>query len=227
MSDQEKELLEEEESQNKGGIATFLDNNGKLFLIAGIALLLISGGLYYYFSYRLPAKEKEAAEAMFMADRYFEKDSFDLALNGDGEYLGALDIVEEYPNTKAGKRASYYIARALVSKKEFEEAIPYLKSVDFDDVLVSPQAQTLMGDCYSELEQYEDAASAYMKAAKMSKNEFSTPYALSKAARVYEKLGQWEKALDVYEQIKADYQKTPFGKDIDKHISKVETAASN
>ena len=45
---------------------------------------------------------KEAQTDMFMAELYFQKDSFNLALNGDGQYLGFLDIADDYSSTKAG-----------------------------------------------------------------------------------------------------------------------------
>ena len=52
--------------------------------------------------------EQEAHADMYMAEIYFEKDSFNLALNGDGQYLGFLDIVDEYSLASAGNLANYY-----------------------------------------------------------------------------------------------------------------------
>ena len=55
-------------------------------IIAIIGIYLSFNKLY------LDPLEKEAHADMYMAEIYFEKDSFNLALNGDGQFLGFLDI---------------------------------------------------------------------------------------------------------------------------------------
>ena len=39
---------------------------------------------------------KELEKEMYMAELYFQKDSFNLALNGDGQYAGFLDVADDY-----------------------------------------------------------------------------------------------------------------------------------
>ena len=60
----------------------------------------------------MTTKENEAKAQMWMAEQYFERDSFNLALNGDGNYLGFLDIIEEYGITKSANLANYYYGRS-------------------------------------------------------------------------------------------------------------------
>ena len=50
--------------------------------------------------------EIEAQTEMFVAEQYFAKDSFNLALNGDGNYPGFIEIAEDYSVTKAGNLAN-------------------------------------------------------------------------------------------------------------------------
>jgi TolA-binding protein len=57
-----------------------------------------------------------------------------------------------------------------------------------------------------------------MKAATMRKNNFSSPLALMKAGRVYEKLDNWEEALKAYQLLKKEYKDTEYGINIDKYI---------
>ena len=45
---------------------------------------------------------------------------------------------------------------------------------------------------------------------------------LKKAGLVYEKLGQYDKALAAYKKIKSEYSKTTVGTSIDKYISRAE-----
>ena len=51
--------------------------------------------------------EEEAHGQMFVAEQYFEVDSFNLALYGDGNYSGFLQIIDDYGITKASNLASY------------------------------------------------------------------------------------------------------------------------
>jgi hypothetical protein len=56
---------------------------------------------------------------MFQAVRYFESDSLNLALNGDGNNLGFLQIVEDYSGTKAGNLANYYAGVIYLKQGNF------------------------------------------------------------------------------------------------------------
>lgn len=67
-----------------------------------------------------PAQELEAAGQLFMAERYFEKDSMNQVLKGDGKYPSAVDVAEEYGNTSSGNLAKFYAGRAYMSKKNIK-----------------------------------------------------------------------------------------------------------
>src|SRR5262245_25020767 len=55
----------------------------------------------------LAPKSQEANNQMFMAEKYFGEDSLNLALNGDGNYPGFLQIMDDYKWTDAGNLAHY------------------------------------------------------------------------------------------------------------------------
>ena len=65
-------------------------------MIAGIALIVIAAGIYYYNSIYKPELELEAGNSLFMAERYYGNDSLTKALNGDGVNLGVIDIADEF-----------------------------------------------------------------------------------------------------------------------------------
>ena len=69
------------------------DNQKSLMIIVGAIVVIIALFIGYQKLYIAPM-EKEAQADMFMAELYFQKDSFNLALNGDGQYLGFLDIAD-------------------------------------------------------------------------------------------------------------------------------------
>lgn len=214
------------EEQYDGGqrvdsITEFYEKNKNNLMIAGIALILIAGGIYYYSNVHKPQQEEEAAESLFRAERYFSQDSLDKALNGDGINLGLLDVADEYSGTKAGNQAAYYAGKALLTQGKYEEALNYLEDADMDDEFMAAQVITLQGDCYSELEQYEEAGDLYMKAANKRDNEITAPYALLKAGFAYEAAENYEESIEAFTRLKEDYSETRFSEEVDSRIGRV------
>jgi len=221
----EEEYIEEvqEGSSSKFSILNYYEENARMISIVAGAVIIVVVGIWAYFKYYVPGQEEKANAELFMTERYFMQDSLDLVLNGDGINPSAMDMAGS--GTVASMKASYMAGRALMEKGQYEEAVSYLEDAQFGDRIVGPLAKCLVGDCYSQMEQYDQAASAYMKAAKMDDNNFTAPYALTKAARVYEHLGNWSEAVDIYETIKEDYSETEYANQIDKYIARAKTKA--
>lgn len=195
------------------------DNQNKILYVIGGIVLLVVGYLGITRFYIQP-REKEAQSQMFMAEQYFGKDSFNLALNGDGNYLGFLDIIDEYSITKPAKLARYYAGISYLRLGQFQEAVDYLNKFKTKDVILGPVAQGAMGDAYLELGEQEKALSQYDKAIAMSDNEMTTPIFLMKAGNLLETMGQQEKALKLYTQVKEKYPETNEGRMVDKYIAR-------
>ena len=83
----------------------FVEDNSKMISYVVGGLILIVAAYLGFNKFYLQPKEDEAISQMFMAENYFEKDSFNLAINGDGNYLGFLDIIDDYGITKSANRA--------------------------------------------------------------------------------------------------------------------------
>lgn len=126
---------------------------------------------------------------MWMAEQYFAKDSFNLALNGDGNYLGFLDIIEEYSITKSANLANYYTGISYLHLGQYENAIEYLKQFESNDKMIAPIAYGAIGDAYVELENTDEALVFYKKAVTSSENDFTAPIYLMKIGLVQEKMG--------------------------------------
>ena len=92
--------------------------------------------------------------------------------------------------------------------------------IDFssDDIILSTLALGSIGDAYLELEDKSKALKYYEKAADNASNDFTTPRYLMKQAIVLEMGGEYEDALEIYNQIKEDYSKSQIAQDIDKYI---------
>jgi len=200
----------------------FIEDNQKLLinvLIGAIAivLLIVAANRYY-----LKPKNVEAAASMYMAERYFERDSFNLALYGYGTYPGFLDIIEDYSITKSANLAKYYTGICFKELGDFESAESYLSKFNTEDLLVGATALSALGDVYAELQDYSKATKTYMAAVNKYENDFTTPIILKKAGIIYEEAGEYENALNAYKRISQDYPGSVEGKEIKKYIGRVE-----
>jgi len=201
----------------------FIEDNQKN-LITGVGAIVLVVALFIgYQNLYVAPMEKEAQADMFMAELYFQKDSFNLALNGDGQYLGFIDIANEYSSTKAGNLANYYAGLAYLNTSDFENAIDYLGDFSSDDLVLSALALGCIGDAYMELEDTDNALSYYEDAAEKNDNEFTTPRYLLKQAMIHELNGDIALALALYKLIDADYKTSREGNGITKYISRAES----
>ena len=186
----------------------FIEKHQTLMLsILGVVALIVAGGFLY--KYYINSQNELAQDEMFQAVYYFEQDSLDLALRGDGNRFGFLDIIEEYGSTKAGNLANFYAGACYMRKGNFSSAIPFLKDFSSDDILLQSRAFSLVGDANMEAENYSEAANYYDQAASFKPNKEFTPTYLMKAALAYQLNGQTDKAIEQYDKIIDDYQNTP------------------
>jgi TolA-binding protein len=196
------ELLENPEAikEKLAGAENWLENNPKiLFGILGIVVLVVGG--YFAFHYYKNNQETEAQKQMFQAVYYFEQDSLDLALNGDGNNLGFIDIIGDYGVTDAANLSNYYAGVCFLKQGKFDVARMYLEDFSSSDLLVQARAYSLIGDSFMEENNFEDAAKFYNKAANYKPNKYFSPTYLMKEALAYEKLNQNDKAIEVYSKI--------------------------
>lgn len=200
----------------------FIFNNQKVIGLVVTIVIIAILGYFGYSKYYIEPKTQEATEQMFQAQLFFESDSLDKALYGDGNSLGFIDIIDEYSMTKPGNLANYYAGICFLHKKDFEQAIDYLADFNGDDHIIAPMASGAIGDSYLELGNKEKAAAYYLEAANMDDNGFTAPLFLYKAGKVYEMLENYSKAINTYNRIKTNYYKSNEGRVIEKDISRIQ-----
>ena len=185
----------------------YINKNKKLLIgIGSVVALLIAG--YFGYKYYNEQQNQEAQTEMFQAIYYFEQDSLNLALQGDGNNLGFTEIVDEYSGTAAANLANYYAGVAYLKQGKYELATLYLQDFDSDDLLVQAKAYSLIGDAYMEMGEYENAAEYYGMAANYQPNKFFTPQYLLKEALAYEKTNMTDEAIATYNEIIEEYPNT-------------------
>ena len=205
-SEEKKDLLENAEvlAEKVEGAEHWIEQNPKIvFGVLGVIVLM--AGAYFGFRYWSGSQDEQAQKEMFMAIRYFEADSLDLAMEGDGNNLGFKQIIQDYSMTDAGNLANYYAGVICMKQQKPQLAVYYFDDFKSSDELVQARTFSLFGDAYMEQKKYEEAAEYYSKAADHKPNKFFTPTYLMKAGLAFEKSNQNDKAIKTYQRVIDEY----------------------
>ncbi len=221
------ELLE-----NPGVIASrlergekFVKENSKIFAGILVAVIVLVGGILF-FQINNANKNADAQKEMFQAVYFYEQDSIQLALNGDGINSGFLEIIEEYPRTDAANLAHFYIGSIYLSERNYEQAITHLEEFSVDDYLLQAKAYALIGDANMELGNLDAAIAQYKKAASTNENKYFTPKYLNKLAIAYEEAGNINEAIAAYSTIEEKYYESFEFAAARKHKARLEGLAA-
>ena len=198
----------------------FFEKNGKLLSIICAAVVVACAGVFCWYKFVHQPKVAEAQGQMALAEENFRNGDYELALNGDGNVLGFVQVLDEY-GTKAGKSVNFYAGVCELQLGNWDAAIKYLNSYNGKDAILKARATACIGDAYVGLENYGKALGYFEKAAAMADNIYAAGYLL-KAGVTAEKLGQDAKALECYKTIKDQYPSSMEGYDIDKYIGRIE-----
>lgn len=196
----------------------FIEQNQVLISIVIGVIVVVVLGFFGFKRFFIQPREKEAQTQMWKAERYFEQDSLDKALKGDGSYPGFLTIMDDYSMTKSANLSRYYAGICYLKKGEYQNAIDYLEKYKAADVLVAAMAKGGIGDAYMELGDTKKAIEYYQEATDKYENEFTTPVFLMKLAWTYETTKEYQLAIDSYEKIKKTYPKSTEARGIEKYI---------
>ncbi|RPE00850.1 hypothetical protein EGM88_00420 [Aureibaculum marinum] len=216
----------------------WVEKNSKPLMIGIIAVAAIILGYLAYNKFVVEPKGIEAANELAYPKTFFDQaesgaatiatDSlYNLALNGtDGRY-GLLDIIDNYGSTNAGNLAKYMAGISYLKTSEYEKAIELLSDFSTDDEILGAIAEGNIGDAFTQVNQPEDAIKHYLKAANFKSNEFTSPLYLLKAGNTAMDMGDFEKAVELFEKIKNEYPNSDEGLEIDIYLNRARLASQN
>jgi tetratricopeptide (TPR) repeat protein len=190
-------------------------------IIIGIsaAIILVVGGWLLYKNLVLKPKEERAAEAMFKAEEFFRNDSLTLALNGNGQNKGFLNVIKNFEGTKAANLSRFYAGVIYLRTNDFNNAVKHLKDFSTDSKQIQMITYGRLADAYSEQGKKDDAVNNYRKAGNFfPEDETNSSEFLFRAGYLLESMGKNKEAVEVYKEIKEKFPKTEKGFSIDKYI---------
>ena len=203
----------------------FFQKNQKLITWICVAIVVIIGG-YFANKYLIaqPRAEKASAE-MFAAVQQFNAEQWQVALDGDGNNAGFVEVIENYASTPQGSLAAHYAGLSYLKLGDNENALKYLRKYrpakGAPAEIINAQNAGLQGDIYANNGDLEKAAALYKKAVKASDNSLTAPVYLKKLGMVEEQLGNKAAALEAYQRIADEFYTSLEARDIDTFIGRL------
>lgn len=200
----------------------FFQENGKKVMLSLLAVVILVVGGYLYKSVIVDGNAEKASELIIEAQDRFgvANPDFALALNGDENGAGFLDVLEKYGSTPAGNLAKHYAGICYLRLGDLDNAEKYLAMYDAVDELtaevVNAQNLGLRGDIAVEKGNYEAAVALYKKAVAASENIYTAPLYLYKQVLVYATLGNAAEAEKCYQTLQAQYPMAVETRDAEK-----------
>lgn len=203
---------------NLGSASEKIAQNKKvIFWVVGALAVVAAFVLSYLFIYRNPHVTKAFEAYNEVEIKAAGNDSIATA-----EYK---KVADKYSGTDAGTLAALSAGESLYDAGKYDEAAKMLEEVKTGEPVLDANVQALIGDCYVNLKKYDKALDYFQKAIKKAdKNPQIVPRVLLKEANVYDEQKKFDKALECYQQIKADYPtfETGNGLGIDAYIAREE-----
>ncbi len=178
-------------------------------IAAGVIVLLVGGWLLY--GYYQDNAQRQASIQLSRIRPYYEQNVFDAALNGLGNATmrgekvpGLKAIADENSGNEAGKLAALYAANSFVALGDFNQAERY-----FDQASSASAPITRLGglaglaSCKAQKNASAEAAKLYEEAASVAEKMGEEDRFRLFAALQYEKAGQKDQALKIYQAIAA------------------------
>ncbi len=227
MSKKEVNAQDAAVAEAVGRTETFFENNGKKVMWALLAVVLVIAGGYAYKALVLDTNAQKAQELIVEAQLRLEGENPDylLALNGNENGAGLLDVIDQYGSTPTGNLAKHYAGICYLRLGDLENAEKYLSKYSAADGLaaeiVNAQNLGLRGDIAVENGDYAAAAALYKKAVAASDNNYTAPLYLYKQGLALKAAGDNAAAATCFEQISALYPASLEAREADKLLGSI------
>jgi TolA-binding protein len=212
-----------ETTQSPNAVTKLWNQYSKQLSLAALIIIFIVGAWYAYQEFYQSPKEKKAVEALFRAEEYYRKDSIALALNGDGQNLGFIKLIEKHNGTQAANLACFYAGSCYLKIGDNAKAITYLEKFSSDSKITQARAYKLLGDAFGDSGKNKEALEYYKKAGHyFEKDEVNSPDYLFMAAYFADQVMKDNAvAIALYEEIRSKYPRSQQSFDAEKNLARL------
>jgi len=203
------------------GVEHWYQDNSKIINNVLIGILAVVLGYFAYDKFYKAPRIEKSNDAIFRAQTYFGMDSLNWALNGDGDKLGFLKIIDKFSGTPAANLSKYYAGVCYLKMGDFAKAEKFLKDFDGNGSMVADVAKGCLGDALMEQGKTDDAIKAYLAASSNEDNLFVSPIYLERAGLAYELKNNNAEAIKMYRKIKERFPMSQQARNMDKNLARL------
>ncbi len=202
-------------------VESWYETNKKMINNVLIGILAVVVGIVAYTRFYKGPRIDKANDAIFRAQTYFGMDSLNWALEGDGNNVGFLKIIDKYSGTPAANLAHYYAGVCYLKKGDYKNAEKQLREFDGKGTMVTNVAKGALGDALMELGKTDDAIKEYLEAASDKDNMMLTPLYLERAGVAYELNKKNDEAIKMYRRIMDEFPNSPQANGMAKSLARL------
>lgn len=216
-----REVSKEDESNALDRVQFLYEKNKKVINGVVTAAIVVAALAVGYFKMYLAPRESKASAKVFYAQQYFAADSFQRALQGDGQHAGFLKVMKEYSGTKTANLCHYYAGVSYLHLGNAKSAIKQLEDFDGKGTMLATAAAGALGNAYIEEGQIGKAISQFEKATAVKEDNVQTPLYLLSLGAAYEMDKKPEEAKKAYLRIRDEYPMSSQARDIDRELARL------
>ena len=185
----------------------FFEQNSKSVSYLLLVLIVLAGCIFGYKKLVAEPRNEKAAELIAQAEVRFgeENPDFQLALEGDANGAGFLDVIEQYGSTPSGNLAKHCAGICYLKLGDLENAAAYLSKYapvkGLPGAIVNAQNLGLQGDIAFEQGDKAAAVKFYEKAVAAADNNYTAPLYLRKAGIAEQAQGRAKQAEAYFQRI--------------------------
>lgn len=203
-------------SESKNTAETLQKKKNVIIAVAVVIFLAIAGYIAWDAYKTKSAQKSELAQAAIYGDKLMNNPGDSVLL------VKYLDLAN-----KGNKTAALEAAIILYADSSYTDCI---KALDKASKLGSKIAESgrlaLKGDCYVNLDNYDEALKCYKKAVSAAdKNPEIVPFILVKEANVYHAQGKFAEESKAYQEILNNYPEYANAHDVQKYAERAAAAA--
>ncbi len=205
----------------------FFEENGRKMSYIFLGLLALGVVVYGYRALVSQPRVAKAAELIAEAQARFDAETPDyaLALTGDANGAGFLDVIEQYGSTPSGNLAKHYAGICYLKQGDLEQAAAYLSKYSpvkgLPGAIINAQNYGLQGDVAVERDDYKRAIALYEKAVEAADNNLTAPMYLRKAGLAARAAGDEKQADALFQRILDEYPASMDARDAEKLLGTV------
>jgi predicted negative regulator of RcsB-dependent stress response len=170
--------------------------NSRIVTIAAVIVAAAAFGFWFY--YRSAVLKAENADRKLLAAKQ--------SLGSGNLPLAQSDlkkVADQYPSTSAGVEAGMLLAQVKLEGADYQGAVTTLKELaaKHESGPYATPLRSLLGDAYSQLGKYAEAAAEYNRAALATQAPNERALLLAKIGRVETAAGNTAKAREAWESL--------------------------